>query len=411
VLFGRWLLPDRAGQSIPVDLSRHAQTLVEHYQLETRLHRLRVGPDSKLVGQSPDSVAADSYDGLSLVAVTDGQSGATRAGALRAGDVLLVRGDPGAAARMAADLRLEAGEHDEPVELESALLNRDTGLAEVIVPARSKLIGQTVFPGMVTEGAGLMILAIQRGAEDTRQAPTAIQAGDHLLLQGPWEALDRHLAGPQTLAVDAPDVVQRQAVALGRSAPQAIGILVLLVVLLAFNIVPPVIAALICASLMVVARVLTLPQVYRGIDWNTVILIAAMIPPATAMAKTGAAHLIGDHIIGLLGAFGPDAVLIGVFLVAAAVSQFISNTSAALVMMPIGLATAAELQVSALPLLMAVAMGASASFLTPFANGVSIMVYGPGGYRFGDFWKLGSLVMLWALLVTAVVVPWHWPFR
>jgi di/tricarboxylate transporter len=103
-------------------------------------------------------------------------------------------------------------------------------------------------------------------------------------------------------------------------------------------------------------------------------------------------------------------VLAGVFLAATIITQFISNTSTALVMMPIGLATAADMQVSALPMMISVAMGASASFLTPFANGVSLMVYGPGGYRFGDYWKLGVPVLLWTLIVTVVVTPLYWRF-
>jgi len=110
------------------------------------------------------------------------------------------------------------------------------------------------------------------------------------------------------------------------------------------------------------------------------------------------------------GSAGPQAVLAGIFLITAVISQFISNTSSALVMMPIGLATASELGVSPLPMMLGVAMGASASFLTPFANGVSLMVYGPGGYRFGDFWKLGLIVMAWALAVTVVVIPLQWKF-
>ncbi|MDF2619875.1 MAG: hypothetical protein K0S00_2534 [Xanthobacteraceae bacterium] len=231
---------------------------------------------------------------------------------------------------------------------------------------------------------------------------------NHLLLQGTWKALDRYLADPKVLVVDSPEVVQKQAVALGPGARRAIAILLLLILLLAFNIVPAPIAAVICATLMVVTRVLTLNQFYRGIDWNTCLLIGAMIPPATAMANTGAAALIGDYIVNALGGFGPVAVLAGLFVASAIVTQFISNTSSALVMMPIGLATASELGVSALPMMLGVAMGASASFLTPFANGVSLMVYGPGGYKFGDFWKLGLIVMAWALIVTVVVIPLYW---
>jgi di/tricarboxylate transporter len=307
-------------------------------------------------------------------------------------------------------MHLGVREDDAASSVADVLLSRDSGLAEVVIPSRSKMIGQSVFPGMATEDGGLMILAMQRGGIEMRQEPAALCAGDHLLLQGTWKALDQYLSDPKVLVVDSPEVVKKQAVALGQGAPQAIAILLLLVILLAFDIVPASIAAVICATLMVIARVLTLPQFYRGIDWNTCILIGAMIPPATAMTKTGAAALIGDYVVTALGSAGPQAVLAGIFLVSAVITQFISNTSSALVMMPIGLATASELGVSALPLMMGVAMGASASFLTPFANGVSLMVYGPGGYRFGDFWKLGLVVMVWALIVTVVVVPLYWKF-
>jgi len=290
------------------------------------------------------------------------------------------------------------------------LLNRASGLAEVIIPLRSKMIGQSVFPGMTTEDGDLMVLAVQRGAADMRDEPVQLRAGDHLLLHGTWKALDQYLADPKVLVVDSPEVIQKQAVALGPGAHSAIAILLLLVVLLSFNLVPAPIATVVCAALMIVTGVLTVPQFYKGIDWNTCILIGAMIAPATAMTKTGAAVLIGDYVVNALGGFGPHVVLAGIFVVTAVISQFISNTSSALVMMPIGLATASELGVSALPMMMAVAMGASASFLTPFANGVSLMVYGPGGYRFGDYWRLGLPVIIWALIVTVVVVPLYWKF-
>jgi di/tricarboxylate transporter len=297
-----------------------------------------------------------------------------------------------------------------PGEIADKLVNRGSGLAEVVIPPRSKLIGQMVFPGMVTADGDLMVLSIQRGGTEVRQVPVTVRAGDHFLLQGTWKALDQYLTDPKVLVVDCPVAVRQQAVAMGQGAYPAIAILLLLIVLLAFNLAPAPIAALVCAGLMVIAGVLTLPQIYRGIDWNTCILIGAMIPPATAMTKTGAAALIGDYVVNTLGGAGPVVVLAGIFLATAAISQFISNTSAALVMMPIGLATASELGVSALPMMMGVAMGASASFLTPFANGVSMMVHGPGGYRFGDYWQLGLVVMAWALLVTLVAVPLYWKF-
>lgn len=411
LFFGRWLLPERRSLSIPSDFSAHAQTLVEQYRLEDGLHHFRVRSTSPYVGKSRNEVDLKNYPGLSLVALLEGD-GATplQRAQIAEGDLVLVRGDAETAGRFALDMHLAVREHEKAGPIADVLLSRASGLAEVVIPLRSKMIGQTAFPGMTTEDGDLMVLAIQRGTIEMREEPVVLRAGDHLLLQGTWKALDQYLSDPKVLVVDSPEVVQKQAVALGQGAPAAIAILVLLFVLLAFEIVPAPIAAVICATLMVITRVLTLPQLYRGIDWNTCILIGAMIPPATAMTKTGAAALIGDYVVGALGDAGPQVVLAGIFIVSAIITQFISNTSSALVMMPIGLATASELDVSALPMMLGVAMGASASFLTPFANGVSLMVYGPGGYRFGDFWKLGLIVMLWALIVTVVVIPLYWGF-
>jgi di/tricarboxylate transporter len=412
VLFGRYLLPERRGQSIPADFSAHAYTLVEQYRLQDGLHHFRVRQTSPYIGKSRADVDLKNYAGLSLVGLLEGDSRTPlQRPQIREGDLVLVRGDAQAAGRFAADMHLAVREGDvAAAPVAETFVSRSSGLAEAVIPSRSKLIGQVVFPGMTTEDGDLMVLAIQRGGDEMRQEPVAVQAGDHLLLQGTWKALDQYLAEPHVLVVDSPEVVQKQAVALGQGAHAALAILALLVILLSFNIVPATIAAVLCAGLMLVTGVLTLSQFYRGIDWNTCILIGAMIAPATAMTKTGAAALMGDYVVNALGDAGPHMVLVGIFLVTATVSQFISNTSAALVMMPIGLATASELNVSALPMMMGVAMGASASFLTPFANGVSLMVYGPGGYQFGDFWRLGLIVMAWTLIVTVVVIPLYWKF-
>lgn len=411
LVFGKWLLPERRSQSIPADFSAHAHTLVEQYRLQDGLHHFRVRATSPYLGKSRADVDLKNYADLNLVALLDGRTATPlQREKIDEGDLLLVRGDAETAGRFALDMHLAVREDKAADSVADVLLSRNSGLAEVVIPLRSKLIGQSMFPGMTTEDGNLMVLAIQRGSIEMNQEPVALRAGDHLLLQGTWKALDQYLADPKVLVVDSPEVVQKQAVALGQGAPAAIAIMLLLFILLAFEIVPAPIAAVICATLMVICRVLTLPQFYRGIDWNTCILIGAMIPPAIAMTKTGAAALIGDYVVTALGGAGPLAVLAGIFVVSAIITQFISNTSSALVMMPIGLAVASELGVSALPMMLGVAMGASASFLTPFANGVSLMVYGPGGYKFGDFWKLGLIVMIWALIVTVVVIPLYWKF-
>lgn len=409
VLWGRRLIPARYSESIPADLSGHAQTLVEHYRLEDSLHQLYVPATSGLVGGGRRELDLTGHPGVRLVAMLDhADNQPLERDHVEAGDLVLLRGEPDEVAQVAAEHGLEIHEHGEA--LADVLLGRDSGLAEVVVPQRSEMIGRTVFPGMVTDEEDLMVLAVQRGGAELVRPRLTLRAGDHLLLQGSWPAIERYLADPQVLVVDSPELVRSHAVPLGRGASIALASLAVLVVLLVFNLTPAPVAALISAGILVVTRVVTLPQLYRGIDWNTVILIGAMIAPATAMTQSGAAQMIGDHVVSLLGDIGPVAVLAGVFLVSALVTQFISNTSTALVMMPIALATAHDLHVSALPLMMGVAMGASASFITPFSNGVSLMVYGPGGYRFGDFWRLGVVVLVWTLVVTLIVTPFVWRF-
>ncbi len=234
---------------------------------------------SPYIGRTRNAIDLAGYSGLHLVAVLEADGGTPlQHDEIAAGDLVLVRGEAEAAGRLATDTHLAIREHDEQAPVADVLFGRTSGLAEVVIPMRSKMIGQTSFPGMTTEDGELMVLAVQRGEGPMRQEARVLQAGDHLLLQGTWKALDQHLADPNMLVVDSPEVVKKQAVALGPGARPALAILLLLIVLLAFELVPPPIAAVICATLMVVAGVVRLPQVYRGIDWNTCLLIGAMIP-------------------------------------------------------------------------------------------------------------------------------------
>jgi di/tricarboxylate transporter len=411
LIFGPHLLPKRRSGSLPVDLSGHAHTLVEQYGIKDGMHHLRVRASSPYVGMSRTDIDLTPYPGVSIVSLADAQGGEPTQKPVAEGDLLLVRGDAQAVGKLAGDMHLAIRKPNaEGDSIADTLFNRSSGLAEIVIPPRSALIGQTVFPGMTTHDGDLIILAVQRGGYDVESNMTQLLIGDHLLLQGTWEALDKHLSDPQVLVVDSPEVVRRQAVALSRGAYEAIGILIVLIVLLTTNAVPPAIAAVLCAGAMVVMRVITLSQLYRGVDWNTCILIGGLIPLATAMTNTGLAGLIGDHVIQLVGAGGPRAVLAGLFVVSTALTQVISNTSAALVMMPIAIATAGELSVSPLPLLIAVAMGSGAAHLTPMSTPVNLVTYGPGAYEFGDYWKLGMMVLLWSLVVAVFIAPLYWRF-
>lgn len=292
-----------------------------------------------------------------------------------------------------------------------ALMNRRVGIAEAIVPPRSQLVGTTVFPGMVTASGDYVILAVQRNGEDSIAGPTRVAVGDMLLLQGAWDALGERIErDPDVLVVDPPSAVRRQALPMGPGARRALTILVVMIILLATGVVSPVVAAVLAAGAMIVTRVVSVPQAYRSISWTTVVLVAAMIPLSDAVQQSGAADRIADALVAVVGDAGPYALLAGVFLVTAIFSQLISNTATALIIIPIAIAAAGDLGVSIRPVLMCVTVAAAGAFLTPVATPANLMVKGPGGYRFTDYWKLGVPMLLLFLLLSTVLVPLFWPF-
>ncbi|CAI9391172.1 SLC13 family permease [Microbacterium sp. T2.11-28] len=297
------------------------------------------------------------------------------------------------------------------------LFSAREGALEVLVAPRSPLIGRTVCAGMTTRDENLVILALRRGEEDGPNASrgTAVagsltlRAGDAVLVQGPWDALERYAASPDVIAVTPPQSLQR-AVPLGSGARRALVILALMVVLLATGAVPPVVAGLLAAGAIVLTRVLTVPQSYRAISWTTVILIAGMVPLSSAFVTTGAAGMIADRVLGVIGSASPHLALLVLCLLTMVLGQFISNIATVLVVAPIAVAVAAELDASVLPFMMAITVAGAAAFLTPIATPVNLMVMQPGGYRFGDYWRLGLPLMAVFLAVAVLYVPLVWPF-
>jgi di/tricarboxylate transporter len=289
-----------------------------------------------------------------------------------------------------------------------ALVTRRSGVAEVIIPPRSELAGSVVFPGMVTDSGDLVVLAVQRAGEDLGPGNSALAEGDVLLLQGTWEALDEQLEDPGVLVVDQPALVRRQAVPLGPGAKRAITVLVAMVLLLVTGAVPAAVAGLLAASAIVLLGLLSTEQAFRSVSWTTVVLVGGMISLSTAMVETGAAQDLADELVGLVADAGPYALLGALFLLTAALGQLISNMATALIVIPIALSAAAEMDVSPEPVLMAVAVSAAAAFLTPVATPANVMVMGPGGYRFGDYWKLGLPLLALFGVVAVLLVPVFW---
>lgn len=291
-----------------------------------------------------------------------------------------------------------------------ALMTRRSGVAEVVIPPRSGLVGETAYPGMVTDSGDLVVLAVQRKGEDLGPEETVLAVGDTLLLQGTWGALDEHLEDPDVLVIDAPVAVRRQAIPLGPGAKRAIALLVGMVILLATGAVPPAVAGLLTACGMILLGVLTVDQAYRGVSWTTVVLVGGMISLSVAMSETGAAADLADGLVRVVGDAGPYALLLGLFLLTSVLGQLISNMATALIVIPVALSAAADMDVSPEPVLMAVTVSAAAAFLTPVATPANLMVVGPGGYRFGDYWKLGLPLLALFGVVAVLLVPVFWSF-
>lgn len=410
VLFGDRLLPQRSASSVPPDLSQHAITLMQQYTLHDEPVRLRVGADSALVGTRQGQVPLDDYGGVVVVGVQGGGSAPPDPGArITADDVLVVRGDVAAVGRFARDHDLAIS--DDVPSGPPDLISRELGVAEVVIPPRSSAIGTKVFPGMVTSSGDLVVLAVERKGQDRGPGAAVLAAGDVILLQGAWEALDHRIeADPDVLVVDAPHAVRRQAVPMGARAKRSLLVLAAMVVLLATGAVPSVIAGLLAAGAMILLRVVSVDQAYRSISWTTVVLVAAMIPLSDAMRLSGAAEEMAHALVNVVGDAGPYPLAIGLFLLTAVLGQMISNMATALIVIPIALSAAAETDVSARPLLMVVNIAAAASFITPVATPVNLMVMGPAGYRFSDYWKLGLPLLLWFFAVAIGLAPLIWGF-
>jgi di/tricarboxylate transporter len=405
LLLGR-LVPQRTAPSLPPDLSRHAHALVEQYRLTEDVFVLSVGRSSPIVGAQVPQILAG--DGLSLVTVSDAAGTPRLDGPLSAGDRVVVRGTVEAARAYAErnGLKVHAISGEEAA---AKLINRMAGVAEAVIPQRSPMIGMRVYPGMVTSTGDLVVMAVQRRGEDLVGEVT-LEAGDHVLVQGTWAALQQHEDRRGVLIVDRPDTVRRQLVPLGDGAHVVLAIVAAMVVAIASGLVAPSIAAVLAAGAMLVLGLVTVDDAFRSVNWTTVILIAAMFPLSTALVETGAAQLIADTVVGLVGAGSPRRLLSLIFVLAVVMGIVVSNTATTMILLPITVMSAAAFGVSAMPALMALSVATSASFLTPVSTTSNTMVMGPAGYRFADYWRLGLPLTIFYFVVAVGLVPLIWPF-
>jgi di/tricarboxylate transporter len=404
VLLGPRVLPREFPEHVPPDLGAHAETLEAHYDLSDGFYRLRVRSGSPLIGTPTVALDVAPYDGVRMVAVESADHTPVL-DHVHDDDIVVVTGPSHEVTQLALDARLAVSMTSTGDALD--LLGREAGVAEVVVPPRSRLVGETVYPGMRRQ-YDLVILAVQRLGRDLGEGPMELAEGDAILLHGRWSALDQLNRDRDVLLVDSPDVVRRQAVPWGAKATRAVLVLAGLVAMLASGQVPPAIAGLAAACAMVLTKAVTVQQAYRAVSWQTVVLVGALIPLSTAIQTSGAADKVSSVLIDAVGSGRPVLMLAAIFLLTAALGQVVSNTATVLVVVPIAVAAAQATGTGVKPVLIVVAIGGCASLLTPIATPGNMMIMTPGGYRFGDYWKLGLPILVWWGVVALVVVPVFW---
>ena len=389
---------------------------ISEYKLADREYRLRVTEGSPLAGKTLSELNLRGGSGASIVAIErNARLGRvmlrpTAKFELMEDDILLVdlfapQADIGALRQKFAL---------EEIPLSGAYFSdrsQEIGMAEVIVPATSDLIGQTVVGAEFRSRFGLTVVGLRRGtsAHEDKLLHEALRVGDTLLLIGPWRDIEKlRTQSRDVVIIELPADLDEVLPAPGK-ALQALICLAFVVGLMVSGVIPNVQAALIGCLLMGAVGCVDLTSAYRSIDWKTLVLIVGMLPFSIALQRTGGVDLAADALRTVTGSAGAHVVLGTLFAITALLGMFISNTATAVLMAPIAVALAKETHASPYPFAMIVALAASTAFMTPVSSPVNTLVVTPGNYTFGDFVRIGVPFSIIVMVVCVILVPWLLP--
>jgi di/tricarboxylate transporter len=284
---------------------------------------------------------------------------------------------------------------------------REFELAELVLSPRSELNEQTIRQIDFRSRYGLSVLAIQHEGvtQFTRLGEIPIEYGDVILVEGPVEKIDQMRREEDFIFLEMPSPEIRRT----RKAPIALAILLGTLVVITAGWLHVSAAMFIAALMMVLTGTLKMDEAYNAVEWKSVFLIASMLPLGLAMENTGTARLLADQIILLVGSWGVIAVLVGIYIMTSLLTEVMSNAAATVLAVPIAIDAALELGVDPHTFVIAVVIAASTSFLMPVGHQVNVLVYGPGGYRFSDYTKVGLWLNLLLLTTIVLTLPLVWP--
>jgi di/tricarboxylate transporter len=399
VFIGRHLLPERTPGG---DLS-------QVYHIREYLSEVRIKDSSPLhTATLAETQLGEDYD-LTVVQIRRVDQPPLNARPdfkLRAGDVLLVEGASDNLLRASEALGLEAlAEWKFEDQDDSSDASHE--MIDITLAPRSSLQGKTLKQINFRAQFGLNVLAIQHGGKSrvTQIADVPLDFGDTLLVRGPKNRIDVLRRDPEFLVLETPPIERRRL----NKAPLAVLILLGVLIAVSTQQLHVSTAMLIGAMLMVLTKVLNMDEAFQAIEWKSVFLIAGMLPMGIAMQTSGTALFIAEGIIDLVGGWGPLAVMMGIFLMTALTTEVMSNAAATVLVTPIAIDAARSLGANPQTFVMAVVIAAATSFLMPIGHQANVLVFGPGGYRFFDYTKVGVWLNVIMFIIVALVLPIIWP--
>ena len=413
------------------DKAKSLDDLVDEYQLLDNLHRYIVpskrygaadenGGVMDIVGKTLKDLSIQKKYGVSIIEIRNekksklglvkdvNQNMAKSSSTISVHDILYILGDEEKIEKFAHDYGLRKMK-DVKIDF------YDLGLTEIVVMPTSNFVGLRIGEANLRKRFGINVLGVKRGEEYITDNLIAakLHVGDMLLVQGEWTNL-AHLTSDTSnwVVLDQPEKTADK-VLLDYKAPVAAAIMLLMVAMMVFDFIPvaPVTAVIIAGLLTVFAGCFrNVEAAYKTINWESIVLIAAMMPMSTALEKTGASSMVARLLADNLGEASPYALLAGIYFTTSCLTMFISNTATAVLMSPIALTSAMAIGVSPYPMLFAVTLGASMCFASPFSTPPNALVMQAGGYSFMDYIKVGLPLQIIIGLVMIGVLPLIFPF-
>lgn len=424
----RWLLKDKDhGTHDSKPHGKSLSQLVREYGIAESVSRAVVGKSSPAIGQSIAELDIRQRYGLtvlevrrersripSFVNVSDkfrdiSQTVATPDVRLQEGDIIYLSGSEEQAARFAKEGGLTLSFED------SGLDFYEIGMAEIVLLRQSKFVGLRLSESGFRAKYSINVLGIRRDKDYimTDLQDVRLQAGDVLLVQGTWSNIGRLTGDEEYWVVLGQPLAEAARVTFDYKAPLAAIIMLAMICMMVFDFIPvaPVTAVLIASVLMMLTGCFrSVEAAYKTINWESLVLIAAMMPMSVALEKTGASDYVAQTLAASLGSWGPFALLAGIYFTTSLLTMFISNTATAVLMAPIALTSAQQAGISPVPLLFAVAVGASMCFASPFSTPPNALVMKAGRYTFMDYVRVGLPLQLIMGIVMIIVLPLLFPF-